>query len=121
MSRFLNVVLIAGSLAALPVQAINLADPMRPAGKTLRVVADTKKAPTADVAPAPEPLELSAIRFEEIESARSAIINGHWVHAGSTVDSARVLRIERLSVELERGGKLITLELVPRLKKSREG
>ena len=89
--------------------ANSLRDPMAPATpapiKPHQI--EQKVAPPPTVA-----LELSAISYQREASQRSAIINGQWVSAGSTIAGATVVRIASNSVSLMRAGQELTLQLV---------
>lgn len=102
--------------AAQLTQANVLRDPMRPENHTPAKPGVTrpliKKAPLAPQ----NKLELSAITYTVDAPKRSAIINDMWVKHGSIVNGATVLHIGSNSVELDRNGKKITVQLLPPIK-----
>ena len=86
-----------------------LRDPMVPPSQPSPKM-EQKAAPKMKAAPVK--LVLSAIRFKRATSLSTAIINGEWVSAGSTIDDATVVHIASGSVVLNRNGEEVTLKLV---------
>jgi MSHA biogenesis protein MshK len=91
------------ALAAQP-----LVDPMQPPGK----VAGSSATKTVNsVSSNDNGFHLNAIRIARDQ--RSASINGKTVRVGERIGSARVVSIQASSVTLQRGGKMMTISLLP--------
>jgi hypothetical protein len=106
----------APGLAAAPWSAVRpAAGPAQDAPAPARDGPGTA-APTASIEQRPRAPEAETPRFRVTSIAASlkastAVINGHIVGVGDTVDGARVLSIGPRKVELDVGGRRVTLEL----------
>lgn len=81
--------------------ASGLSDPTRPSGAS-----SSASTPAGDSA-----WRLTATRITPVR--RSATINGIEVAEGATLGAARVLRISHAQVQLDMGGREMTLHLLP--------
>lgn len=103
-TRLAVALLCTALLCAPPLGAQPLPDPMRPPGES-----PAGKASRGH--DAGKELQLSAIRITREQ--RHATINGKVVTIGDTIGAAKVTEIRASSVTLLRGGKSVTVSLLP--------
>ena len=87
-----------------------LGDPMRPYSPASPAAGDQRAA---------RPFRLTGVLIAA--TRRVAVINGALYREGDTVNGARVVRIERDSVQLRRGNENLTLQLQRRSGQGRSG
>jgi hypothetical protein len=102
------------TVAATPAaQPVNIASPPEAAGPSKQPAVSQESAsrssPPASSTATDEPLRLQSIFFRL--RAPTVIINGKTVGIGGTVDGARVVSIQRSSVEIVQNGRYRTLTL----------
>lgn len=100
--------LVVEQTAVNPASEKDGSTPTNSAATNVVATAETNVAPVAPLAP--PPLKLQGILFHP--SRPTAMINGKTVGIGDLVSGARVLRIDRQEVAVERDGKteILTLE-----------
>ncbi len=96
------IILLLAGLTGL-VQAEVLDDPTRPPGYRLSAPGTKARAPG---------WHLSGIWIHE--GRRLALINGRLVRPGQMVDGAKLVAVTPTTAKLQRGGRIITVRLVPR-------
>jgi|GEM_PF-2347722 len=96
--------LIAGGRAA------TLPDPTRPADYLARIEAPANQDKAA------VNFELTGIRIDAED--RTAIVNGHLIRVGDTVEGAKLLEIDPASVTLQYEHRRLTLRLFERVSKT---